>query len=88
MLAREANMTYGKWKALQPVVDVEKQKLEGMAICEWCRKPFRKRNHKRFCDDQCRIEAYAAKQRMHNAEVQRRWRQRQKEENNEKETEK
>lgn len=84
MLAREAGMSYGKWKALQPVVEVEKQEPENMAICEWCKKPFKKRNHKRFCNYDCRVQAYAEKNRQINAEMQRRWRQRQKEDKDEK----
>lgn len=82
-------MSYGKWKALQPVVDIEKPDVpDGMVTCEWCRKPFKKRNHKRFCDDYCRTQAYAEKQKKYNAEMQRRWRQRQKEgKTNEKTTE-
>ena len=80
MLAREAGMTYGKWKALQPVVEIEKPDMpKGMVPCEWCRKPFFKKSNKRFCNDECRVEAYAAKQREYNAEMQRRWRKRQKE---------
>ena len=80
MLAREAGMTYGKWKALQPVVEVEKPDVpKDMVICEWCKKPFKQRCHKRFCNDECRVQAYATKQREYNAEMQRRWRQRQKE---------
>ena len=39
MLAREANMTYGKWKALQPVVDIKKLEMESWPKCEWCGKP-------------------------------------------------
>lgn len=82
MLARQANMSYGKWKALQPVVEIKEPDMpEGYRNCEWCRYPFKKRNGKRFCSDDCRIAAYAVKQKKYNADAQRRWRKRKKEAN-------
>ena len=88
MLAREANMTYGKWKALQPVVDIKKLEMESWPKCEWCGKPFKKKYGKKFCDDSCRIEANKLKIRKRKTEYMRAFRAKKKEENNEKTAEK
>ena len=61
MLARQAGMSYGKWKALQPRIPVEKMAPENWIECEWCGKPFRPRGGKRFCDLDCRDRAYRAR---------------------------
>lgn len=64
MLAREAGISYGKWKALQPVVKVEKVVPvlpDGWKSCEWCGKPFKSIKGKRFCEAGCRTEAARAK---------------------------
>ena len=63
MLVRQAGLSYGKLKALQPVVKVEKTIPEGWKPCEWCGKHFEPKQGKRFCNDDCRIEAYKEKQR-------------------------
>ena len=69
MKAMKAGMSYGKWKALQPVVPAEEKPLpEGWLNCERCGKPFKKRGGtKRFCNDECRSVAYRDK---HNAYMQ------------------
>ena len=61
MLAKQAGMSYGQWKALQPVVKFEKTNPEGWATCEYCGKLFRKTKNKRFCDIGCRTDAYKPK---------------------------
>ena len=57
MLAREAGMSYGKWKALQTkeVKEVvEKQLDPNMNICPECGKAFKKRASKQiYCDSYC-----------------------------------
>lgn len=59
MLARQAGLSYGKLKAMQPVVEVEKNKIpDGWIPCEWCGKPFAPKSRKRFCEIGCRTEAY------------------------------
>lgn len=59
-MALAANMSYGKWKAMQkpvkPVVNVEIP--EGWRKCEYCGKPFKGGKGKRFCDEICRRTAY------------------------------
>lgn len=59
MLAKQAGMSYGKWKAMQPLVKVEEVTVpEGWRKCEYCGKPFKRKSGKRFCDDVCRRKAY------------------------------
>ena len=59
MLARQAGMTYGKWKALQPIVPIEKKPIpEGWRKCEYCGNAFPGKQGKRFCDVYCREQAY------------------------------
>ena len=64
MLAKQAGMSYGQWKALQPVVEVEKTIPEGWSPCEYCGKPFKNARNKRFCDIGCRQEAYKPKTKV------------------------
>lgn len=58
MLARQAGMTYGKWKALQPVAPIVKTIPKNWVRCEECGKAFPPKNKKRFCDVDCRRRAY------------------------------
>ncbi len=75
-LAREAaqalaaNMSYGKWKALQPVVAVDPNVLpDKWKRCEYCGKPFKYVwSTKRFCEISCQQRAYAEKQKKAQAE--------------------
>jgi hypothetical protein len=72
MLAKQANMSYGKWKAMQPIVEVkEKPKPDGWRECEHCGKPFQPKQGKRFCTEECRREAYREKDRAFSREYQR-----------------
>lgn len=63
MLAREAGMTYGKWKALQPRVEIEKKPLpKGWKECPICGKEFKPVvQQQRYCDPGCRESAYKDK---------------------------
>ena len=62
MLARQAGLSYGKWKALQPIVPVEKKPIpEGWKECERCGKPFKPGPRQRFCELYCRVQAYEEK---------------------------
>ena len=74
MLARQAGMTYGKWKALQPVVPVEKKIPDGWLKCEECGEPFAPKNGKRFCDEGCRRRSYDKRKNQKKAEYMRQYR--------------
>jgi hypothetical protein len=64
-----AGLSYGKWKALQPVVAVEPQAIpDGWQPCEYCGKPFKRVGGKRYCEAYCRLEAYNARRRKEQAE--------------------
>jgi hypothetical protein len=60
MLAKQAGMSYGKWKAMQPRVEIDEHTIpEGWTTCEYCGKAFKPYHRKRFCDMDCRKNAYA-----------------------------
>lgn len=60
MLAKEAGLSYGKWKAMQPVVPIVKEEVipDHWVRCEECGKAFPPKGGKRFCDCFCRRKAY------------------------------
>jgi hypothetical protein len=65
MLAKEAGLSYGKWKALQPVVEPKRKLLpEGWKECPWCGKDFKGRSNKRYCDIECRLQDYNRRRRI------------------------
>ena len=77
ILARQAGMSYGKWKALQPIVKVEEKPIpEGWRKCEYCGKAFQKKQGKRFCDIYCREQAYKPRANEIRQEYTRRYRER------------
>ena len=82
MLARKAGMTYGKWKALQPVLPPEEKPLpEGWKKCEECGKPFKARGGvQRFCELGCREKAHWRRKNQKRAEYMRQYRASKKEE--------
>lgn len=59
--ARQAGMSYGKWKAAQertepltPPPDVSGIDPEKLRYCKYCRAPFEKgKYHRRFCSREC-----------------------------------
>lgn len=56
MLARQAGMSYGKWKAMQPVVPIvkeEKEIPENWKTCPVCGTRFPPKSNKRFCNYEC-----------------------------------
>ena len=54
-----AGMSYGKWKALQPIVTTADKLPDGWKRCEYCRRPFKPTtNAKRFCDSVCQRKSY------------------------------
>ena len=81
MLARQAGMTYGKWKALQPVLPLEEKPLpEGWKKCEGCDVYFKPRGCQRFHDDSCREKARWKRKNAKRAEYMRQYRASKKEE--------
>ena len=60
MLAKQSGMSYGKWKAMQPIVPIEKKKLpDGWAECKACGRPFKPlTKQQRYCEPGCRNSAY------------------------------
>lgn len=66
MLARQAGMSYGKWKALQPREEPKEKTLpEGWSKCEYCGKAFKLLNGRKklYCDAYCGRYAYYQKNR-------------------------
>jgi hypothetical protein len=63
MLADQAGMSYGKWKAMHPNTTPKKEDVipKGWGVCEFCGKPFK--GGRRFCDIECRTKAYKDKAR-------------------------
>ena len=75
MLARQAGMTYGKWKALQPIAPLEPKPIpEDWRKCEECGTPFEPRGGKRFCCDRCREKHGWKKKSQKRAEYMRLYR--------------
>ena len=73
LLATQAGMSYGKWKAMQPVVVIEKRELpEGVKLCRYCGKEFDSVNNKKYCSSECLLE----QRRKNNRESMKRCRQR------------
>lgn len=64
MLAKQAGMSYGQWKAMQQPVKPQKKPIpDGWKACECCGNGFKPKQGKRFCDIECRRTAYAEKDR-------------------------
>ena len=59
--AREAGMTYGKWKALQPVEQKQEVVEEDLPLCEWCGTPFKptSKRPQKYCNYVCCSQANA-----------------------------
>ena len=86
MLARQANMTYGKWKAMQkPIVQKKKDVIpEGWRKCKGCGKAFKPRKANNiFCDIGCRTDYYNEKFRESKREYMQRYRDSKKKDQNE-----
>ena len=52
--ALAAGMSYGKWKAMQDPVRIEKKTPEGWTKCKHCGELFEPKKGKIYCDDYCR----------------------------------
>lgn len=63
-LARQAGMSYGKWKAMQPPVQIVKKETptetKEMKVCPWCGEKFKPNmgNKQKYCDVSCQRTAY------------------------------
>lgn len=78
MLARQSRLSYGKWKAMQDPVRIEKKIPEGWLVCKHCGKAFApKHNRERqYCDWTCQRQAYDEKRKEERAEYMREYRER------------
>ena len=64
MLARQAGLSYGKWKALQPAtVPTKEAELAGLKVCPHCEKRFNGRNNQKYCSLEGREKTYNQKRR-------------------------
>ena len=62
MLAKQAGMSYGKWKAMQPIVPIaEKKASKDLKVCPWCGEKFETSGKKIYCGDFCREQHYYKK---------------------------
>lgn len=84
MLARQANMTYGKWKALQyqeqPKPEKKSDLPEGWLRCEWCNTPFKPKTKRKqmFCQAYCQQRACYERNHEKKIERMRRYREKKK----------
>lgn len=56
MLAKQAGMSYGKWKAMQETIQIKKKESpeEDMKVCPYCGKKFKPKSKKqKYCDITC-----------------------------------
>ena len=65
MLARQAGMSYGQWKAMQQPVKIEKAVPDGWIVCENCGKAFKPKTKRpqRFCNCVCQKQTYQKKRK-------------------------
>ena len=64
--ALAAGMSYGKWKAMQNPVKIEKPPLpDDWRLCAWCGKPFKLKTKRKklYCDSHCQQSAQRARDR-------------------------
>lgn len=75
--ALAAGMSYGKWKAMQDAVKIEKlsngEIPEGWKRCRYCGKPFKPKSNRTqyYCEVYCQTEAYKEKCREKDRERKR-----------------
>lgn len=78
MLARQARMTYGRWKAMQEVREPKKTQdvLDGWSVCEWCGKMYKPKTKRpqKYCEPYCQQEAQKQRSREKNAKYMREYR--------------
>lgn len=71
MLAKQAGMTYGQYKAMQDPVTVKKGIPEGWLVCAWCGKQYKPKTKRKqlYCDFVCQREAQKEKDRERKAKA-------------------
>ena len=75
-MARQAGMSYGKWKAMQPIVPVVKKETEEtkkMKVCPRCGEKFvpnRFNVRQKYCNTVCQRAAYYENNKAKHAEWQ------------------
>ena len=76
--ALAAGMSYGKWKALQKPVKIEKVEEipDGWYKCQYCGKVFKPtiKRPQKFCDSVCREKSYSPNRKGQKAEYMRGYR--------------
>jgi hypothetical protein len=71
MLARQAGLSYGQWKAMQEPVKPVKEKIpEGWYVCRYCGKPFKPRvkRTQKYCEWICMQRAQREREKRRKAE--------------------
>ena len=74
MLARQAGMSYGKWKAMQQIVPItEKKASKDLKVCPWCGEKFTQptKRNQIYCNVLCQQQAYYENNKKKYAEWQR-----------------
>lgn len=64
--AKKAGMSYGRWKAMQTVVEKPKGIPDGWKVCEYCGKPFKPKNKRprKYCELFCQQQASWERERL------------------------
>lgn len=69
--ALAAGMSYGKWKAMQNPVEIQKPPIpDGWRTCVWCGSPFKIKNNKNqlYCEVYCQRSAQSDREKKKKAE--------------------
>ncbi|MBQ6852389.1 MAG: hypothetical protein IJO04_05105 [Oscillospiraceae bacterium] len=78
--ALACGMSYGKWKAMQDPVKIEKKIPEGWKACAWCGKPFKPKTQKqKYCELSCQRAANKERERQRRNEYMKERREKMKE---------
>ena len=64
--AKEAGMSYGRWKAMQMVEEKPKGIPEGWLVCQYCGKPFKPKTKRpmKYCELFCQQQASWERERL------------------------
>lgn len=72
--ARAANLSYGKWKALQQRQETKPEEPINVGkVCQCCGKPIKGTKRKQFCDPHCQRLSYEARNKEKRAEYNRKY---------------
>lgn len=68
--AKKAGMSYGRWKAMQEVVEKPKGIPEGWLVCQQCGKPFKPKTKRprKYCELYCQQQASNKRESLKRAE--------------------